>query len=135
MAATATDTQTGRFPLRIVVVEDEPLIRFHMAEVLRDMGASVIEAATADEAWAYLSQGGDADLVFTDHRMPGTMTGVQLATRIRRERPGLPVMVTSAILDITAWEEGIIEKPYGLFVTALNLIRLAQKGREAGSAA
>jgi hypothetical protein len=36
---------------RILVVEDEALIRFAMAEALRELGASVVEAASADEAW------------------------------------------------------------------------------------
>ena len=60
---------------RILVVEDEPLIRFVIAEALRELGVSVVEAASADEAWQYLTAVGSADLVFTDHRMPGSMTG------------------------------------------------------------
>ena len=56
------------FP-RILLVEDEPLIRFAMAEALRELGVSVVEAASADEAWQYLTAGA-ADLVFTDHQMP-----------------------------------------------------------------
>jgi CheY-like chemotaxis protein len=63
---------------RILVVEDEALIRFDMAEALRGLGVSVVEAASADEAWQYLTDGGSVDLVFTDHRMPGSMTGGQL---------------------------------------------------------
>jgi CheY-like chemotaxis protein len=60
---------------RILVVEDEALIRFVIADALRELGASVVEAASADEAWQYLTAGGSVDLVFTDHRMPGSMTG------------------------------------------------------------
>jgi two-component system, response regulator PdtaR len=43
---------------RILVVEDEALIRFAIAEALRELGASVVEAASADEAWQYLTTGG-----------------------------------------------------------------------------
>ena len=68
-------------PARILVVEDEPLTRFAMAEALRDLGVSVVEAASADEAWQYLMAGGSVDLVFTDHWMSGSMTGAQLAAR------------------------------------------------------
>ena len=88
--------ESARQPVsaRILVVEDEPLIRFAMAEALRELGVSVVEAASADEAWQYLTAGGSVDLVFTDHRMPGSMTGGQLATRIRREYPFLVVVVS-----------------------------------------
>jgi CheY-like chemotaxis protein len=57
--------------VRILVVEDEALIRFAIAEALRELGVSVVEAASADEAWQYLTAGGSVDLVFTDHRMRG----------------------------------------------------------------
>ena len=40
------------------MVEDEALIRFAMAEALRELGVSVVEAASADEAWQYLTAGG-----------------------------------------------------------------------------
>jgi CheY-like chemotaxis protein len=42
---------------RILVVEDEALIRFAIAEALRELGVSVMEAASADEAWQYLTAG------------------------------------------------------------------------------
>ena len=96
---------------RILVVEDEPLIRFAIAEALRELGVSVVEAASAEEAWRYLMSGESVDLVFTDHRMPGSMTGAQLAIRIRREYPSLVVIVTSAYFDDQGWSEPIIEKP------------------------
>ena len=97
MPQSEVESTSRSVPPRILVVEDEALIRFAMAEALRDLGASVVEAASADEAWQYLTAGGSVDLVFTDYRMPGSMTGGQLATRIRREYPSLVVIVTSAI--------------------------------------
>jgi CheY-like chemotaxis protein len=116
---------------RILVVEDEPLIRFAIAEALREEGASVIEAATADEAWRYLSGGEPVDLIFTDHRMPGSMTGAQLAVRVRRQYPSVAVVVTSGAFDASEWTEPIKQKPYLLAKTANDLMRLAmpeQKG-------
>src|SRR5580692_10518860 len=83
---------------RILVVEDEALIRFAIAEALRELGVSVVEAASADEAWQYLTAGGSVDLVFTDHRMPGSMSGARLAARIRTQYR-IAVVVTSAFFD------------------------------------
>ncbi len=111
---------------RILVVEDEPLIRFAIAEALRELGVSVVEAASAEEAWRYLMSGESVDLVFTDHRMPGSMTGAQLAIRIRREYPSLVVIVTSAYFDDQGWSEPVIEKPYNLFEVANALTERAR---------
>jgi CheY-like chemotaxis protein len=119
---------------RILVVEDEPLIRFAMAEALRDLGASVVEAASADEAWQYLTAGGAVDLVFTDHYMPGSMTGARLATRIQQEYPTVVVVVTSGYFNDRSWSEPIVAKPYDLFETATALAERARRSsqREGG---
>ena len=114
---------------RILVVEDEPLIRFAIAEALRELGVSVVEAASAEEAWRYLMSGESVDLVFTDHRMPGSMTGAQLAIRIRREYPSLVVIVTSGYFDDRGWSEPIVPKPYNPFETATDL---AERARNRG---
>ena len=113
---------------RILVVEDEALIRFAIAEALRELGVSVVEAASADEAWQYLTAGGSVDLVFTDHRMPGSMTGGQLATRIRLQYPSLVVIVTSGYFDDRGWSEPIVPKPYNPFETATALAERARNG-------
>jgi CheY-like chemotaxis protein len=110
---------------RILVVEDEPVVRFIMAEALRDLGATVVEAASADEAWQYLASGGAVDLVFTDHRMPGTISGGQLAALIRQRYPSLSVVVASAYFDKLEWSEPVIIKPYDLYKTAARLIERA----------
>ncbi|MDR3463800.1 MAG: response regulator [Beijerinckiaceae bacterium] len=118
---------------RILVVEDDPLIRFSIAEALRDLGVTVAEAASADEAWQYLTTGGSVDLVFTDHRMPGSMTGAQLAARIRQHDPALGVVVTSANFDDRGWSEPVLRKPYDLFKTATTLVgRAVERQRKKG---
>ena len=72
---------------RVLVVEDEPLIRFAIAEALREEGVTVIEAATGDEAWEHFQRDTDIDIIFTDHRMPGTVSGADLAARAKALRP------------------------------------------------
>jgi CheY-like chemotaxis protein len=100
-----------------------------MAEALRELGVSVVEAASADEARQYLTSGGAADLVFTDHRMPGSMTGSQLAAWIRRRYPLLGVIVTSGYFDGREWGEPILPKTYDLLKTATDLAELAMDGK------
>ncbi len=117
--------------VRILVVEDEILIRLMIADALRDLGgALVISAATADEAWEYLVAEHDrVDVVFTDHRMPGRLTGAQFAERIAEHYPDIPVIVTSAFYDGTEWQGPILPKPYDLDATVAMLIARAKQGR------
>ncbi|MFG1397085.1 response regulator [Roseixanthobacter pseudopolyaromaticivorans] len=103
-------------PRTILVVEDEPLVRLVIAEALRDQGFRVVEAASAEEAILALASGIAVDLVFTDVRMPGALDGIAFARRLNRERPDLPVLITSGHLD--QLESGdataFISKPYVL---------------------
>ncbi len=122
-AASQTD------PPYILVVEDEILIRDMIATVLRDMGAVVAEAANGDEAWDYITAGFPVDLVFTDNRMPGSMTGVQLAMRIKTEHPRLAVVLVSAEWNLLSWAEPIVAKPYAIEETAAELTRRALEAR------
>lgn len=99
---------------RILLVEDDVLIRMPIAEELRAAGLIVVEAVNADEAWAYLRSGGNADLIFSDIYMPGSIDGLELARRIRIEDPNLPVILTSGNPGSWAPESiGVfIPKPY-----------------------
>lgn len=83
---------------KVLVVEDEVLIRILVADHLRDAGFTVVEAATGDEAISLLSAGVEFDAVFTDVRMPGAIDGMALLAYVQRTRPRLPVLVTSGHL-------------------------------------
>lgn len=80
---------------RVLLVEDETLIRLVMAEVLRDEGFEVVEAADGDEAFGLLDGPGAFDVLFTDVRMPGTLDGIDVALHARRRYPAIPVLVVS----------------------------------------
>jgi CheY-like chemotaxis protein len=79
----------------ILVAEDEVLIRFVIADYLRDCGFQVIEASSGDEAVSILESTVSVDLVFTDVQMPGSRDGFELAQWVRANRPGVPVLLTS----------------------------------------
>jgi DNA-binding response OmpR family regulator len=83
--------------MRILLVEDDLLVRETLAMDLRDQGYDVIEAETGDEA-----RGVDAfafDVLVTDIRMPGQITGWQLAELYRDARPDLPVLYMTGYSD------------------------------------
>ncbi len=89
------ETEPRPVPTRILVVEDEVLIRIVLAEELREAGFSVVEAANAEEALAWLSAGGGVDAIFSDIRMPGSLNGLDLSRLVRERYPGLPIILTS----------------------------------------
>ena len=90
-----SDLPKAESPLEVVlVVEDEVLIRMHIAEYLRDCGFRVIEAGNADEAVVLLNERTiQIDVVFSDVEMPGSMDGFGLARWIRSNRPELVVLL------------------------------------------
>ncbi len=81
---------------KVVVVEDESLVREIVVCELEDSGYAVVEFASADAALIYLVEHlGDASLILTDVQMPGTLNGLQLADIVSRTWPAIPILVTS----------------------------------------
>ncbi|MDV4156663.1 response regulator [Rhizobium brockwellii] len=79
----------------ILVVEDEPLIRFLLSDELVDAGHTVIEAANALEAVAVLGRCDHLDGMITDVDMPGGLSGLDLMRLVRSTRPETSVWVAS----------------------------------------
>jgi PAS domain S-box-containing protein len=105
----------------VLVVEDEPSIRFVARRVLERSGYTVLEADSGVAALELLANySGPLDLVLTDLVMPG-MTGIELAETLRTTRPTLKLLFTSGYsADVVAdrftptadWN--FISKPYGV---------------------
>jgi two-component system, response regulator PdtaR len=119
----------------VLVVEDEVLIRVLVAEELRSAGLCVIEASNADDAWSYAAAGGPIDLLFSDIQMPGSMSGLDLARKLKNRSPRLDVIMASGqatpkdVADVGAF----LAKPYspGHAVAAV-LNALRSKGANPG---
>jgi len=108
-------------PIRVLLVEDEFLIRLLVAEVLRDEGFEVIEAEDGSQAAAVIDGPDGFDLLLTDVHMPGPIDGIQVAARARQRDPRIPVIVVSARpdsaqrLDELALRSVFVAKPYDLY--------------------
>lgn len=81
----------------ILVVDDEPLVRYTVQLLLRDEGYIVDEARNAYEALA-MFEPGKFDMIFTDYFMPD-MKGDELAATIKRRAPKQPVVIITAFLE------------------------------------
>lgn len=78
----------------ILIVDDEPLIRMHIREVLEDAGHVTKEASNAQDAMHLINNDG-ITLVLTDIDMPGAMDGLGLAREVRTSWPNISIVVTS----------------------------------------
>jgi two-component system, cell cycle sensor histidine kinase and response regulator CckA len=82
----------------ILLVEDEPLVRELSRDMLERQGYRVILAANAKEAEQLSASAGSFDLLITDAVMP-TISGAELARRMRAAHPGLKVLYISGYAE------------------------------------
>lgn len=87
-----------------LVVEDDPLIRMNLAQMVEIMGLVPSEAGKAETALDWLRKNPAPGLLITDLTLPG-MSGIELAVEARRLHPGLPVLLA------TGHAEGSIALP------------------------
>jgi CheY-like chemotaxis protein len=78
-------------PLQFLLVDDDPLIRMSLADLLQDMGHETREASHASAALAYIAEGHPIDVLMTDIKLP-SIDGYELAERVRELRPELRVI-------------------------------------------
>nr|WP_306455801.1 PAS domain-containing sensor histidine kinase [Sphingomonas melonis] len=83
---------TARRAAKILLVDDEDIVRFATADMLRDIGYQVVEAASGSQALAAIRGGVDVDLLVTDYLMPG-ITGAALITELRATGHTLPALL------------------------------------------
>src|SRR5258706_1369141 len=104
---------------RILLVEDNEIVRGPVTMVLEELGYDVVAAAGPAEALELAADGAPIDLLLTDVVMPG-MNGRQLAERLRALRPKLKVLFMSGYTDDAVIARGVIDhemaflhKPFG----------------------
>ena len=76
--------------VKILVVEDDPLVRIVAAEALLDAGFEVVEAESGPEALENCKKA--PDVLFADVRLPGNITGWDIAEHCREKNPEIPVI-------------------------------------------
>ena len=100
---------------KILLVEDEMLVRELAFEDLSDEGHEVTAAATGEDGLAILRQDPAYDVLLTDIRLPGNVDGWQLAAEGKQLNPSLKVIYASGLNDDTdrvAPGERMLAKPY-----------------------
>lgn len=101
---------------KVLVVEDEPLIRLSLVDSLEDAGFVTLEADNAAQAVALLSRNPDVLVVFTDVRMPGEMDGFALSRHVAEHYPDIAIVICTGderpANDVVPSKALFINKPY-----------------------
>jgi PAS domain S-box-containing protein len=103
----AQSTQHGA--MKVLAVDDDVLILMNVAAMLEDMGHTVIEAGSGDEALDLLRQHPDVQLLITDHAMP-RMNGTELIVHARNACPDLPIILATGYGELPIGAPTQIEK-------------------------
>lgn len=105
-----------RSRISVLVVEDEPMIRMDVVDLLEEAGYAVHDCGGADAALRVLALHPEISVLFTDVDMPGTMDGLGLARMVATLRPDVRIVVASGRLRPLADEipggGAFLAKPY-----------------------
>ncbi len=87
-----SEPMQARRAARILLVDDEDIVRLATADMLRDIGYQVVEVSSGSQALTVIRSGAEVDLLVTDYLMPG-MTGAALIGELRGRGHALPMLL------------------------------------------
>lgn len=118
---------------RVLIAEDEFLLRLDAADSMRRLGWEVMEVSSADEAIELLRYSVTFDLIMTDIDMPGQADGLDLARYVRSAHPEMKIVIMSESHDDRSIDPHLFElmlaKP--LWNVSETLIKLVEADRDA----
>jgi PAS domain S-box-containing protein len=115
---------------KILVVDDDDLVRREAVEQLRSLGYGVVEASNGTDALALLQAAADIDLLFTDVVMPGGLAGRALAAQATQVRPGIRVLFASGYFEGALVGKGDLDPDVQFLVKPYRKRELARKIEE-----
>lgn len=129
IADAAYGARTGH-GFRILVVEDEDLVRDYLVGVLETLGFAVSTCRSGTEAISAFDPEAPPDLVLTDVIMPGALSGYDLAGRLRELAPALPIILMTGYTSphllegLSGFDSAIpvLQKPFSV----VELVRLIE---------
>jgi CheY-like chemotaxis protein len=136
MNAAAAD-RTRPPPSTVLVVESDVIVRMAVSAYLRECGFRIVEATGADEAMRVLAADIAVDVVFAEVDMPEPAGGFGFVRWLRRERPGIEIILTSGVKRCAAkagelcGQGPTLAKPYDHADLERHIRRLLAKERSA----
>jgi PAS domain S-box-containing protein len=116
---------------KILVVEDDQMVRDYVVLQLNSLGYDVIEAPNGPTALERLAAAADVQLLLTDMVMPGGLSGRELADEAKRRRPGLKVLFISGYPENSVIHQGRLDPNVDLLAKPFGIRALASKVRAA----
>lgn len=98
MATSSPDTSNAEKHV-VLVIEDEPVLRIEIADMLEDDGFEVVESTSVEEAIHVLETRPDIRIVYIDLDMPKGIDGVKFAAAIRNRWPPIEIVLTASRFD------------------------------------
>ncbi len=99
---------------RILLVEDDPMVREVSVELLKNQGYEIVEAGSGAEALRRMRDGPPFDLLFTDLVLPGGMNGKRVADEAQRLQPGIRVLYATGYSENAVIHNGRLDKGVNL---------------------
>jgi PAS domain S-box-containing protein len=111
-----TESKSGKAFGLVLIVEDDTFVAELAGGMFDELGFSSTVAHSAKEALERLAAGERPKLIFTDIVMPGGITGLEFARKVRQRFPELPILVTTGYSEQigSSNEFPLLQKPYEL---------------------
>ena len=113
----------------VLVVEDEPVVRGVIVEMLQDQGFRTLQAADGPSGLRILRLNERIDLLITDVGLPG-MNGRQLADQARETRPDLKILFITGYAENVAIANGFLQPGMEMITKPFDLDNLSQRIRQ-----
>ncbi|MDA9049848.1 PAS domain-containing protein [Pseudomonadales bacterium] len=104
---------------KILVVEDEAIVRAYAVRCLKSLGHRTVQAENAAEAIDILQQDPQISVVFSDIRMPGALSGRDLQQLITERYPHIKILLTTGYEDLAKIAAGKADKAFNDKITIL----------------
>ena len=112
----------------MLVVEDEPVVRAVILEMLDEQGYRTLEAVDGPSGLQILQGNEQIDLLVTDVGLPG-MNGRQLADQARETRPGLKILFITGYAESVAIADGFLQPGMEMITKPFDLDNLSRRVR------
>jgi two-component sensor histidine kinase/CheY-like chemotaxis protein len=98
---------------KVLIVEDEMMLRMRAVDIVEDAGFSPVQAVNADQALSILESRADISLLFTDIQMPGSMDGLKLAHAVHDRWPAIKIILVSGQVTPSDAERPVDSRFFG----------------------
>lgn len=111
----------------VLVIDDEPLVRMLVVDVLEELGYATIEAGDGPSGMKVLQSNARIDLLITDVGLPNGMNGRQVADAARVLRPGLKVLFVTGYAENAVLNHGHLEHGMAVVTKPFNMEDLGRR--------